>query len=366
MQGRFWGGYPNYRYGLNGKENDDEAKGYGNQVNFDNRGYDTRVGRWLSLDAVRKPWMSPYAFAGNNPVNNVDPDGKDDIHFHFYTTSILGADGRITGGPTTAIIEIVKNNSPDRFFHHTHNTEVRLPTNYSRGGMSTFEKTVEFYPWNPDSRSGLTKSDLLGIIPINDRDYATLIKYASASPSLKSYIKQRSQGYEASSYDKENYKGLLDDLPVYNTIRKVEQIALMTATVISVAETGIGLSKVGVPPRLPSGFGDLTVGEVREIQNVVNEAGRPLEVGGSVANGTRRGVGTNLPIGKGPGTKSDIDYIIPNSSLPYFKPFEFKLPDINKSPGGGIINGVGNPYIGPLIRFEPNATKPTLIPAIHD
>ena len=60
---------------------------------------------------------------------------------------------------------------------------------------------------------------------------------------------------------------------------------------------------------------------------MVNEAGRPLEVVGSAAKGTRRGVGSDLPVGKGSGTKSDIDVLIPPSSKNHFNGLTNKLPD---------------------------------------
>jgi hypothetical protein len=97
--------------------------------------------------------------------------------------------------------------------------------------------------------------------------------------------------------------------------------------------------------------GDLTRAEIRQIQNVVNEAGRPPEVVGSAAAGTRRGVGTSLPLGKGPGTRSDIDYVVGPSSSKYYDGLQGKLPSID--PKTGIIPGNANPHIGPSIRFEP-------------
>ena len=69
----------------------------------------------------------------------------------------------------------------------------------------------------------------------------------------------------------------------------------------------------------PAALGDLTAAEVREIQAVADEAGRPMEVVGSAASGTRRGVGTDLPIGKGPDTRSDIDFLVPPSSSTYIR-----------------------------------------------
>jgi RHS repeat-associated protein len=106
-------------------------------------------------------------------------------------------------------------------------------------------------------------------------------------------------------------------------------------------------------------LGDLTTGEVRQVQSVVDQAGRPLEVVGSAASGTRRGVGTDLPIGKGPGTRSDIDYLIPPSSRKHFEGMESRLPGVD--PKTGPIPGTHNPHIGPAVRFEPK-TPPRYVP----
>jgi RHS repeat-associated protein len=95
MQGRqVQNNYQNYRYGFNGKENDDEAKGQSNQVAFENRVYDPRVGRWLSIDPLQKkyPAESPYSFVSNNPVFYADKDGRDKI----TTVTTIGKDGTKT------------------------------------------------------------------------------------------------------------------------------------------------------------------------------------------------------------------------------------------------------------------------------
>lgn len=70
-----------YRYGFNGMEKDDEAKGAGNSYDFGARIYDPRIGKWMSIDpSVRKyPEWSPYNFAVDNPIRYIDPDGKDPI-----------------------------------------------------------------------------------------------------------------------------------------------------------------------------------------------------------------------------------------------------------------------------------------------
>jgi len=66
-----------YRYGFNGKENDNEVKGEGNQQDYGMRIYDGRIGKFLSVDPLAhlREWLSPYNFVQNNPINRVDPTG---------------------------------------------------------------------------------------------------------------------------------------------------------------------------------------------------------------------------------------------------------------------------------------------------
>jgi RHS repeat-associated protein len=66
-----------YRYGFNGKENDNEVKGVGDQQDYGNRIYDPRVGRFLSTDPItnKYPELTPYQFASNTPIWGIDQDG---------------------------------------------------------------------------------------------------------------------------------------------------------------------------------------------------------------------------------------------------------------------------------------------------
>jgi RHS repeat-associated protein len=68
-----------YRKGFNGMEKDDEVKGGGNSYDFGARMYDSRVGRFLSLDPLMSkfPWQSPYVAFNNNPIFFVDPNGQE-------------------------------------------------------------------------------------------------------------------------------------------------------------------------------------------------------------------------------------------------------------------------------------------------
>jgi len=72
-----------YRYGFNGKENDNEVKGEGNQQDYGMRFYDTRLGRFLSIDPLvdKYPELSSYQYANNSPIANIDLDGQEDYYY---------------------------------------------------------------------------------------------------------------------------------------------------------------------------------------------------------------------------------------------------------------------------------------------
>ncbi|WP_262707620.1 RHS repeat-associated core domain-containing protein [Flavobacterium stagni] len=65
-----------YKYKYNGKEYQDEL-GL-NMYDYGARNYDAALGRWMNIDplAEKRPYDSNYIFCGNNPLSNLDPDGK--------------------------------------------------------------------------------------------------------------------------------------------------------------------------------------------------------------------------------------------------------------------------------------------------
>ncbi|MFL9843551.1 RHS repeat domain-containing protein [Flavobacterium rhizosphaerae] len=107
-----------YRYGFQGQEQDDEVKGEGNSYDFGERLFDSRIGRWWSTDNYLKPWLTSYQFASNNPINNIDPDGNDEIHFYYRTQQMLNSEGKAL---TILILEseIIKNDQEHTFFMHS-------------------------------------------------------------------------------------------------------------------------------------------------------------------------------------------------------------------------------------------------------
>ena len=83
MPGRTYSAGNSYRYGFNGKENDNEVKGEGNLQDYGMRIYDPRVGKFLSVDPMTRkyPELTPYQFASNGPIAGVDLDGLENYHY---------------------------------------------------------------------------------------------------------------------------------------------------------------------------------------------------------------------------------------------------------------------------------------------
>ena len=130
MPGRVFNG-GGYRYGFNGKENDDEVKGDGNQQDYGMRMYDPRIAKFLSVDPLTKsfPWYTPYQFAGNKPIWAVDLDGAEEKVTTQYTLDYKP----VLNAPTVI----------DGIGNALHNV-IALGWNSTGGGFMEGEKAV----WN--------------------------------------------------------------------------------------------------------------------------------------------------------------------------------------------------------------------------
>lgn len=85
MPGRGYSAGSGYRYGFNGKEQDSEVKGEGNQEDYGLRIYDPRLGRFLSVDplSAEYPELTPYQFTSNSPIANIDLDGLERFYYGY-------------------------------------------------------------------------------------------------------------------------------------------------------------------------------------------------------------------------------------------------------------------------------------------
>ena len=90
MPGRSFKAGSGSRYGFNGKEKDNESAGDGNQYDYGFRIYNSRIGKFLSLDPLQTkfPYYSPYHFSGNTPIQSIDLDGKEPIRPKALTNDL--------------------------------------------------------------------------------------------------------------------------------------------------------------------------------------------------------------------------------------------------------------------------------------
>lgn len=67
-----------YRFGMCGQEKDDEIYEEGNGLNFGARIYNSRLGKWFSIDPLfaKYPSLSSYNYCANNPIYFIDENGE--------------------------------------------------------------------------------------------------------------------------------------------------------------------------------------------------------------------------------------------------------------------------------------------------
>jgi RHS repeat-associated protein len=114
MPGRSYSATAAYRYGFNGKENDNEVKGEGGQQDYGMRINDPRLGRFLSVDPLKAefPWNSPYSFAENDAIRSVDLDGLE----KFVVINFYDKYGRITRIRVESVVTLPGRQAVDQNF----------------------------------------------------------------------------------------------------------------------------------------------------------------------------------------------------------------------------------------------------------
>jgi RHS repeat-associated protein len=165
MDTRTWeaGGVAGHRYGYNGKENDDEVKGQGNQQDYGFRIYDPRVARFLSVDPLAPdyPWYTPYQFAGNRPLDRIDLDGLERVNVSLFEAGKTGlphlkkSEWYVVGGTVAwgSFAVAARHNTPSnpgvyQNVEDRHNYYRWAHTEASRRGSNWFGAAAMVTQWN--------------------------------------------------------------------------------------------------------------------------------------------------------------------------------------------------------------------------
>jgi RHS repeat-associated protein len=129
-----------YRYGFNGKEKDAETGDY----DYGFRMYKPSIGRFMSVDPLTSeyPFYSPYHFAGNSPIANVDVDGLEPASVvqwdknnkaYILTENAANLLSEITG-IDYALIKKTKIRSHNSNYGMTFYQKINLPASFFAGG----------------------------------------------------------------------------------------------------------------------------------------------------------------------------------------------------------------------------------------
>ncbi|MEC5395975.1 RHS repeat domain-containing protein [Bergeyella sp. RCAD1439] len=188
-------------YLFNGKELDSETGLY----YYGARYYDPRVSLWLNVDplAEKYPSWSPYAYVANNPINAIDPDGRDIIfvtnkgvqlqyrkgNFYFMNGDLKGQryDGRkhSTGSSTLFLLarayRAIEKSNDKVLKHQLHTLESSKNIHLIREGRKGMEENNvgTDLPINPNPNKG--KSTM------NGDPKSTITNYDFSNETKKSF-----------------------------------------------------------------------------------------------------------------------------------------------------------------------------------
>jgi RHS repeat-associated protein len=169
------GGDDKYEFGFNGKYKDNEIAGIGNNLDFGARMYDSRSGRWWSVDKLAKKYsqFSPYNFAINNPIIFIDKDGNEIYLYGIDAEKARAAlslqvSYTITLDTKTGQLSAVlppnwtpKDAFEDKLLEGLHNKDIRVNAFTTRSdNYETTKKTIQPNPGQ--TRAGLVGGAYLG------------------------------------------------------------------------------------------------------------------------------------------------------------------------------------------------------------
>ncbi len=142
-----------YLFGFNGKEKLNEVMGEGNFQDYGFRMYNTRLGRFISVDPLTKkyPYWTPYQFAGNMPIKYIDLDGLEPAN---NPKDPANQDGR---NPTKTINSIFEESGGEKNYEKNFSNYMQ---GSSDGTATTTAGVSNKTGYTSDSKDGADKGNL--------------------------------------------------------------------------------------------------------------------------------------------------------------------------------------------------------------
>jgi RHS repeat-associated protein len=232
-----------YRYGFNGKENDNEVKGEGKEQDYGMRMYDPGLGKFLSVDPLTKKFAhySPYQFSGNTPIQAIDLDGTEDVHYIFIwlkaasgKETVLKVTGWIEGKETGKVDEHGRSeyDRPYRIIGHyparAFGQTIFVNAAYNSEADFSRAKASDFYS------SAILEGSGKGAEIANDFGFALSMGYFGASLGnlskqlITEYVEAKTAQYVNSVAEKSVLNHLVEE-----NIQKTFQTAGVNANVVA-------------------------------------------------------------------------------------------------------------------------------------
>lgn len=164
LPGRHSGG-SGYRYGFNSMEKDDEMYNVqGSSYDFGARMYNSRLGRWMSVDPQfkKQPGWSTYKGFLDNPIIFIDPDGETE-----YITII-------TENKKTGNIKIEQKQANRIMTDGVKHQKDGMGDTYSFENYYYDYRTVTYRTIEEDGSINESSTSMIiydGLDPVKDRDY---------------------------------------------------------------------------------------------------------------------------------------------------------------------------------------------------